>query len=169
MRHFLLANLLALSIFASTPLAYACTISTDMADTLPLNATDIPNKARVRIAEMVLEARNWPNVDIRGIVYAGGYVRERNPSDLAYRRAVALKAYLIQLGISEQNIWVDTRTIKYPDIDNDGRPSLNQIAVTLVPICDGGCERLCSDPRVTPTSRALRQGDVRPNPSTEQP
>ncbi|WP_175768958.1 hypothetical protein [Burkholderia cenocepacia] len=156
MRPILFAHLFALSIFVATPLAYACTISTDMADTLPLNSTDIPNKARIRIAEMVLEARNWPDVGIRGIVYAGGYVRERDPTALAQRRAVALKTYLIQLGIGEQNIWVDTRTIKHPDVDNDGRLSLNQIAVTLVPICDGGCKRLCGDPRVTPTSKAIR-------------
>jgi hypothetical protein len=155
-RHVLSAALFVLWILAAAPLAYACTISTDMADSLPLNSTDIPNTARLRIAEMVLEARSWPDVDIRGIVYAGGYVRERDPATLAQRRAVALKTYLIRLGINEQNIWVDTRTIKHPDIDNDGHPSLNQIAVTLVPICNGGCERLCRDPRVTPTSKAIR-------------
>ncbi|WP_148669112.1 hypothetical protein [Burkholderia pyrrocinia] len=156
MRHFLRASLLALSVFAALRPAYGCTISTDMADTLPLNSVEIPNSDRIRIAEMVLEARDWPDVDIRGIVYAGGYIHERDPLSLAHRRAAALKDYLIRLGIKEQNIWVDTRTIKHPDIDDDGNAALNQIAVTLVPICEAGCDRLCNDPRITPTSKTIR-------------
>jgi outer membrane protein OmpA-like peptidoglycan-associated protein len=136
--------------------ANACTISEDMEDTLPFNSVDIPNSDRLAIADMVLAARKWPDVEIRGIVYAGGYVKENDPKALADRRAAALKEYLIQLGIKEGNIWVDTRTIKKPDVDHNGKETLNQIAVTLVPICSGGCERLCNDPRVTPNSRAIQ-------------
>lgn len=105
---------------------------------------------------MVLSARKWPDVEIRGIVYAGGYVSERNPNALATERAKLLKDYLIQLGIKEGNIWVDTRIIKKPDVSMNGRKELNQVSVTLVPICDGSCARLCDDPRVTPTTKAIR-------------
>jgi hypothetical protein len=136
--------------------ARSCTVSEDMASTLPLNSIDIPNADRIEIANMMLVAKRWPNVEIRGIVYAGGYVKERRPEEIAERRAGALKSYLILLGVKEKNIWIDTRTIRKPDVDDKGVPTLNQIAVSLVPICEGGCERLCSDPRVTPTSRAIK-------------
>ena len=136
--------------------ANACTISEDMEDSLLLNSVDVPNSDRLRIADMVLTARQWPDVEIRGIVYAGGYVQEDNPKALADQGASALRAYLIQLGIKEKNIWVDKRIIKKPDTDDNDNKALNQISVTLLPICQGGCERLCNDPRVTPNSKAIK-------------
>ncbi|WP_156923500.1 hypothetical protein [Burkholderia sp. WSM2232] len=127
--------------------AHACTISEDMEDSLPLNSVEIPNTDRLKIADLVLAARQWPDVEIRGIVYAGGYVQEDEPAALATQRASALRAYLIQLGTKEKNIWVDKRITKNADTDDNGNKALNQIGVTLVPICQGGCERLCNDPR----------------------
>lgn len=130
--------------------AHACTISEDMEDSLPVNSVEIPNADRLKIAEMVLAARQWPDAEIRGIVYAGGYVQEHEPTALAAQRASALRAYLIQLGIKEKNIWVDERLIKKPDIDDNGNKALNQIGVTLTPICRDGCERLCNEPHPLP-------------------
>lgn len=134
----------------------ACTISESMEDSLSLNSVDIPNVDRIKIADMVIEARRWPDVEIRGIVYAGGYVLERDPDMLAEKRAAVLKEYLMQLGLKDRNLWITTRKIRAPDVDFAGNKTLNQIAVTLVPICEGGCERLCNDPQVTPTSRAIK-------------
>lgn len=148
--------LLALCFIASVGSASACTISEDITSSLPLNSTDISNSDRVNIANMMLAAKQWPNVEIRGIVYAGGYVKERNPKAIAAERAAILKSYLVQLGVKEKNVWVDTRIIKEPDVDDKGNATLDQISVTLVPICEGGCERLCNDPRVTPNSKALK-------------
>ncbi|MCC8402940.1 hypothetical protein LJ655_13770 [Paraburkholderia sp. MMS20-SJTN17] len=136
--------------------ANACTISEGMENSLPLNSVDIPNSDRLRIADMVMAARQWPDAEIRGIVYAGGYVKEQAPKTIAEARAAALKTYLVQLGVKEGNIWIDTRIIKKPDIGDKGSAALNQISVTLVPICNGGCERLCNDSRVTPTTKAIK-------------
>ncbi|MBV8453267.1 MAG: hypothetical protein JOZ29_13490 [Deltaproteobacteria bacterium] len=146
---------LAWSIGLTASYGNACTISKDMEDSLPLNSIDIPNSDRLKIVDMVMEARRWPDAEIRGIVYAGGYVMENDPWALAEQRASELRAYLIQLGVNERNIWVDKRTINRPDVDSKGNKTLNQIAVTLVPICEGGCERLCNDSRVTPNSKAI--------------
>ncbi|WP_157655605.1 hypothetical protein [Burkholderia ubonensis] len=153
---FMLQLALSLGVFFVSCYADACTISEDMESSLPINSIEISNKDRLRIVDMVLSARKWPDVEIRGIVYAGGYVSERNPNALATERAKLLKDYLIQLGIKEGNIWVDTRIIKKPDVSMNGRKELNQVSVTLVPICDGSCARLCDDPRVTPTTKAIR-------------
>lgn len=148
--------LFALFTIANARSASACTISEDMTSSLPLNSTEIQNSDRLKIADMIFAAKQWPNVEIRGIVYAGGYVKERNPKVIASERAATLKSYLVQLGVKESNIWVDTRIIKAPDVDDKGNVTLDQISVSLVPICDGGCERLCDDPRVTPNSKAIK-------------
>jgi hypothetical protein len=150
------ACLVAICFVASVGAANACTISEDMTGNVPINSTEVSNLDRVRIANMMLAARQWPDVEIRGIVYAGGYVKERNPKALAARRATILARYLVQLGVDERNIWVDTRIIKTPDVDDNGNATLNQIGVSLVPICQGGCERLCNDPRVTPNSKLIQ-------------
>ncbi|QBR02110.1 hypothetical protein [Paraburkholderia pallida] len=147
--------LLVLLFASSVSGASACTISEDMTSSLPLNSTEISNSDRINIANMVLAAKQWPDVEIRGIVYAGGYIRERNPKAMAAERAAVLKRYLIQVGVKESNIWVDTRIIKEPDVDDKGKATLNQISVSLVPICEGGCGRLCNDPRVTPNSKVI--------------
>ncbi|MFP4891909.1 hypothetical protein [Paraburkholderia sp. EG304] len=148
--------LLVFYFFSAAGGASACTVSEDMTSSLPLDSAEISNIDRMKIANMVLAARLWPNVEIRGIVYAGGYVKESSPKAIAEKRAAILKSYLVQLGIKEGNIWVDTRLIKEPDIDDKGNATLDQISVTLVPICEGGCERLCDDPRVTPTTKVIK-------------
>ncbi|WP_174960921.1 hypothetical protein [Burkholderia ubonensis] len=141
---------------AFPPMSIACTVSEDLLDSVPLDSVEIPNADRIKIAEMVIRARQWPDAEIRGIISAGAYIGEKNPQALARERAARLKDYLIQLGIKEKNIWSDTRTISksYPR-DSAGYEGYLQIGLTLVPICEGGCKRLCDDPRVTPTSKAI--------------
>lgn len=57
--------------------ALACTIGENMQTHLPFGATDISNADRLAIANMYIEAKKWPDIEIRGIVYVGGYVKER--------------------------------------------------------------------------------------------
>lgn len=135
--------------------AAACSISVRMSDSVPLNTWDISAEDRLKIANMVIEARQWPDVQIRGIIYAGAYVGEMNPEALSNKRANAIESYLMLLGLKKENIWKDTRLIKKQDAFHNGRLSIEQIGITLVPICENGCDRLCNDPRVTPNSKAL--------------
>lgn len=135
----------------------ACTISEDMLDSVPLNSTEIPNIDRLKIADMVYNAKQWPGVEIRGIISVGGYIKERDPIRLAEIRGAKLRDYLVQLGVKSEYIFIDRRTISVPyPVDSSGISGLLQIGVTLVPLCEGGCERLCNDSRVTPTSRAIK-------------
>ncbi|WP_176017098.1 hypothetical protein [Burkholderia sp. BCC0398] len=85
-----------------------------MLDSVPLNSDAIPNKDRVRIAEMVIRAREWPDAEIRGIVTAGAYIGETNPQALARQRSMHLTDYLVQLGVKRENIWSDTHMISKP-------------------------------------------------------
>ncbi|WP_321818038.1 MULTISPECIES: hypothetical protein [unclassified Paraburkholderia] len=144
----------ALSIGASS---IACTIGESMETRLPLNSTFLTNDARLSIANIVVEAKKWPDVDIQAVVIAGAYVREQNIEKLKTERGAVVSAYLVQLGIKPQNVLIEPKTLTDQMVKNeDGSLDLHQIAIELVPVCKGGCERLCDDPRVTPKSRVVR-------------
>lgn len=139
-----------------SPSLIACTVSEDMLDSVPFDSVDIPNEDRIKIASMVIRARQWRDAEIRGIITAGAYIGEKDPQALAQRRAANLKEYLVQLGIKTENIWSDTHMISKPyPKDSTGYEGYLQIGVTLVPLCESGCRHLCEDPSATPTSRAL--------------
>lgn len=144
----------ALSICTSS---IACTISESMETRLPLNSTYLTNDDRLAIANIVLEAKKWPDVDIQAVVIAGAYVEERNVEKLKSERGAIVSAYLVQLGIKPQHVLIEPKTLTDQMVKNeDGSLNLHQIYVELVPLCKGGCERLCNDPRVTPNSRAIQ-------------
>jgi hypothetical protein len=135
---------------------FACTINVSMETRLPLNTVDLSNADRLSIANIVLEARRWPDVDIQAEVIAGAYVGEQNGKILEGERGKVVRDFLIQLGIKGTNILIEPKTLTDAMVTKeDGSLNLHQIAIELVPLCKGGCERLCNDPRVTPTSKAI--------------
>ncbi|QVN22760.1 hypothetical protein JYG32_24745 [Burkholderia pyrrocinia] len=116
------------------------------------------NTGRLAIANIVIEAKKWPDVEIQAVVIAGAYKSEKNVERLKEIRAENVKAYLRQLGIKSENILIDKKTftdemvVKHPD----GTLTIHQIVIELTPICKGSCAWLCDDPRVTPTSKAIK-------------
>jgi hypothetical protein len=137
--------------------AHACSINEFMETRLPFNSTSLTNEGRLAIASIVLEAKKWPDVDIQAVVIAGAYVGEKNAEKLKSERGAVVSAYLVQLGIRPQNVLIEPKTLTDQMVKNeDGSLNLHQIAIELVPLCNGSCERLCGDPRVTPTSRAIQ-------------
>jgi hypothetical protein len=138
-------------------MARACTINESMEMRLPFNTVELSNADRLSIADMMLEARKWHDVDIQAVIIAAAYVGEKNVDKLKDERGAAVKAYLLQLGIKPANILIERKTLTDEMVKNrDGTLNLHQIAIELVPLCKNGCERLCDDPRVTPHSRAIR-------------
>ena len=138
--------------------AVACTIGEEMQAQLPLNAIDISNADRLAIADIVIEARKWPDVQIQAVVIAGAYKGEVNFDRLKEVRAENVRAYLQQLGIKSDNILIDKKTFTDEMVvrHSDGTLTIHQIVVELTPICKGSCAWLCDDPRVTPTSRLIK-------------
>ncbi|SIT46937.1 conserved exported hypothetical protein [Paraburkholderia piptadeniae] len=138
--------------------ASACTIGEEAQAHLPFNTTTLSNVDRLAIADIVIEAKRWPDVQIQAVVIAGAYIGERNVDRLKEARAENVKAYLQQLGIKSENILIDKKTftdemvVKRPD----GTFCIRQVVVELTPICKGSCAWLCDDPRVTPHSRAIK-------------
>ncbi|WP_321790117.1 hypothetical protein [Burkholderia pyrrocinia] len=150
---------LAVVVFVSFgELAVACTVGEEEQVQLPFNAADISNADRLAIANIVIEAKKWPDVEIQAVVIAGAYKDEESVERLKEIRAENVKAYLQQLGIKRVNILIDKKTftdemvVKHPD----GTLTIHQIVIELTPICKGSCARLCDDPRVTPTSKAIK-------------
>lgn len=137
-------------------IAQACTVMEVMREKIPLNSTEIPGEARIKIAKMMAEARKWPDVEIRGIVEASAYYKEKNPQGLIARRTSALKDYLLMLGVKEENLWIQPHLLTDEMVTSrNGVPDIYQLSVTLVPICEGSCARLCNDPRVVPTTKLI--------------
>ncbi|MXN77884.1 hypothetical protein GR157_24450 [Burkholderia sp. 4701] len=137
--------------------AAACTISEDVLESVPLNYVGIPNSYRLKMVDMVLNARRWPDVEVQAQITTSAYVGERNAKELAESRGQQLKDFLIRLGINQKYIYVDTQVVKSPyPVDSTGKSGYRQLGVGLLPLCKGGCERLCSDPRVTPNSKVVQ-------------
>jgi hypothetical protein len=149
----------ALFLIASAlqPAAMACTINESIETRLPFNSAELSNEARLSIADIVLEARKWPDVDIQAVIIAGAYEKEKNGEKLKRTRGEAAREYLVQLGLKPQNILIEPKTLTDQMVKNDdGTLNLHQIAIELVPLCKGSCERLCDDPRITPNTRLIR-------------
>ncbi|WP_141712794.1 hypothetical protein [Burkholderia ubonensis] len=135
----------------------ACTISEDVVESVPLNYQGIPNSYRLKMVDVVLNARQWPDVEIQAQVVANAFFGENSPKELAESRGRQLRDFLIQLGINWQYIYVDTHVMSSPyERDSTGKGGYLQLGVSLLPLCKGGCERLCNNPRVTPNSRVIK-------------
>jgi hypothetical protein len=137
--------------------ANACTVMEFMNTRLAFNSPVLSNDDRIKIADMMVEAKKWPEVEIGANVTAGAYVREKNIEALKDARAADIKAFLVQIGVPEKNIWIDELTFNEAMAHGGkGELDLHQVAIQLVPICNGGCERLCNDPSVIPTAKAIK-------------
>lgn len=137
--------------------AHACTIGESVRIPLPLNGLNITSAGRLRIADAVIEARKWPNVEIQAVVISGAYTKERSGEHLKEARAKAAMTYLQQLGIKSENIIIDKKTFTDDMVrKSDGALDLYQIDIELTPLCRDGCQRLCEDPRVTPRSKLIQ-------------
>ncbi|ORT85641.1 hypothetical protein B7G54_13805 [Burkholderia puraquae] len=149
--------MLALFAYVGITPSHACTIGESVRIPLPLNSIDVSNADRLRIADAVIEAKKWPGVEIQAVVISGAYTKERSGELIKDKRAMGAVAYLKQLGIKNENIIVEKKTFTNDMVrKRDGTLDLYQIDIELAPLCRGGCQRLCDDPRVTPRSRAIQ-------------
>lgn len=136
---------------------FACKIFEDFSSSIPMNAVDVDNAARIRLADAVIRARSWPDVEIGAELSTPALSTEHDPKGLSSARASAISSFLVQLGVKQSNIYYEPVVIRNPVArDEEGLNRLREIYVSLAPICANGCDRLCNDPRVTPVSKAIR-------------
>lgn len=147
--------------------AHACTIGEEMSTHLPFGTTEISNADRLTIANMFIEAKKWPDVQIQAVVIAGAYKGKRiagaskgegDMKRLKEMRGENVKAYLEMLGVKSENILIDKKTFTDKMVVNapDGSLTVEQIVVGFTPLCEGSCARLCNDPRVRPNSKLIQ-------------
>jgi hypothetical protein len=152
--------IMATAAFWFSSVASACTVYEDMQTHLPFNTTNISNADRLLIADKVIAAKRWPDVEILAVIIAAAYTGERSIERLKQARGENVKAYLESLGIKDKNIYIKKLTYSDQMMSTgvDGKPIINQISIELTPLCEGegGCARLCGDPHVTPHSRLIQ-------------
>lgn len=153
----------AACLFTLAPFLYgtamACTIGEETQVQFPFNTASFSNADRIAIANSVIEAKKWPDVEIQAVVIAGAYIKERNVEKLKEARAENAKSYLQQLGIGAEHILIDKKTFTDEMVENrpDGTIDVHQMIVELTPICKGSCAWMCDDPRVMPGSKAIER------------
>ncbi|RXV68252.1 hypothetical protein D1006_24010 [Burkholderia stabilis] len=142
MRHALpviLGALLSLPIQAN-----ACKILLTNSMELPLNSTEIANSDRLAVVRHYLTAREWTREGAAASIDATAYDWENRPNQLAQQRGAQMKSFLVQLGMSPDDIYVDERIVSRRNgkLDPDDR---KQLWVQFVPKCPpAGCQSLCN-------------------------
>jgi hypothetical protein len=130
----------------ATPL-FACKVYVDFSARVPFNAVQIENTDRVKLADAVVRARTWPDVEIGANISAPAFATESDPRGLSEARARSIKTYLMQLGLDERNISYEPIVVAKPVAkDKEGLEPLREIYVEIVPVCRGSCEALCANP-----------------------
>jgi hypothetical protein len=138
-------------------LSFACKIYEEFSTSVPLNAVNIDNADRLRLADAVFRAQTWPDVEIGAEISTPAFATEHDPKALSSARADAISSFLVQLGVKTSNIVSEAKVITNPVARNaEGLKRLREIYVSLAPICVNGCDRLCNDPRVTPVIKAIK-------------
>lgn len=132
--------------------ALACRVSMDFSASMPPNAVEIDNKARLRLADTIIRTRAWPDEAIASVL-TPAFATERKPEELAKKRAAAVKDILLQLGIKEQNIFIDAKVLSHLIAPNkEAREQLRDVYIEFTPQCYGHCAQLC-DGSYTPPNK----------------
>lgn len=135
-----------------TKTAFACRVSLDFSASMPPNAVEIDNDARLRLADTIIHTRIWPDEAIASVLVPA-FATERNPQLLAQKRATAIQDILFQLGLKEQNVYIDAKVISHPMAPSEtARERLRDVYIEFTPQCEGHCAELC-DGSYTPPKR----------------
>lgn len=128
--------------------AQACKIFLQDNIELPRNSAAVSNIDRLALTRHYLTAREWTTEGTSAEVEATAFDSETNPKELAASRRKNITAFLMQLGLSNDDMFVSERVIKL----NKGRIDPDdkwQIGVNFVPKCPpSGCENLCNTPKL---------------------
>lgn len=134
-----------LGAFLSLPIqADACTILLTDSMELPLNSAEIANSDRLAVARHYLAAREWTREGATASIDAAAYEWENRPKQLARQRGAQMQSFLVQLGMSPDDIYVDERIVSRRNgrLDPDDK---KQLWIQFVPKCPpAGCQDLCN-------------------------
>jgi hypothetical protein len=133
---------------------------------LPLNAAEVSNSDRLALTRHYLTAREWTTEGAIAQVDAAAFESERNPKQLAALRGENVRAFLTQLGVGKDDVYVHERVVEL----NKGKINPDdkwQIGVEFVPKCpSSGCGNLCNTPNLRGVASYAVTPDT-PGPSPE--
>jgi hypothetical protein len=111
----------------------------------PFNIATLSDKQLKEIRTAYEETRTWPKVEIQIFITAGAYTGESDLETLKELRGKAAKAYLTELGVRSENIYVGTKTMTdyFVVTRPNGEPVVRAIDIELTPICGGDCQWMC--------------------------
>src|ERR1700751_3608982 len=93
-------------LFAISIHSEACSIFLQDNIQLPLNSVNLTNRDRLALTRHYLTAREWTEEGARADVEAVAFDSEVNPKGLAASRGRSIKAFLMQLGLDNDDIYV---------------------------------------------------------------
>jgi hypothetical protein len=131
--------------------ANACRISMEFYASMKPNAIEIDNEARLKLADTVIRARAWPD-EVLATVVTPALASENKPGELAQARYASIKAYLLMLGVKEENIVSDARVRPEARQSKQEQDKFRALDIEFTPNCYGHCAQLCEG-TYTPTSK----------------
>ncbi|WP_310633157.1 OmpA family protein [Paraburkholderia sp.] len=106
------------------------------------NVISLSNYDRLKLADLLVTARDSPAKDGPVVIYGLADDRERGAETIARSRAQSVSDYLQSLGVTSNRINIDTKIWRTSSpVPTHER---NQIEVEIVPSCGpDGCENPC--------------------------
>jgi hypothetical protein len=120
----------------------ACRISMEFSASMKPNAIEIDNEARLRLADTVIRARAWPD-EVLASVVTPALANETKPEELAQARSASIKAYLLKLGVKEENIVSDAKVRPKARQSKQEQDEFRELDIEFTPNCYGHCAQLC--------------------------
>ncbi|OXI46437.1 OmpA family protein [Burkholderia aenigmatica] len=133
---------ISLAMLCASSTVFACSFALQYASKLERGVVSISNSDRVAIASLLSTVRGSAANDGPVVIYGYSDEYERNALTIARDRAIAVRTYLLDLGVSKDRIHTESRIWR----SNSVIPPLerNQIEIEFVPACSSeGCENPC--------------------------
>ncbi|QVN17747.1 OmpA family protein [Burkholderia pyrrocinia] len=134
--------LISLSALCASSATFACSFALQYESKLERDVVSISNADRIALASLLITVRSSVANDGPVVIYGYSDERERNAIVVALSRANAVRAYLLDLGVSKDRIHVESKIWRRDSAVPAGKR--NQIEVEFIPACSpGACENPC--------------------------
>ncbi|QDW51616.1 OmpA family protein [Burkholderia sp. KBS0801] len=122
--------------------AFACSFALQYASKLDHGIVNISNADRVALASLLVTVRGSVANNGPVVIYGYSGEHEHDAIAIARDRANAVRAYLVDLGVSEERIHTESKIWRSNSVTAPDQR--NQIEIEFIPACSSdGCENPC--------------------------
>ncbi|WP_082138516.1 OmpA family protein [Burkholderia contaminans] len=126
----------------ASSVVFACSFSLQYASKLDLGVVAISNADRIALASLLVTVRNSAANNGPVVIYGYADEHERDAISIARTRANAVRAYLLDLGVANDRIHMDSKIWRSNSVVPSSKR--NQIEIEFIPACSSeGCENPC--------------------------